>query len=214
MRKSSSVALALAFLMPLAGCPGDGGGSTGTGSETGVETGAETGTPTTGTSAATETSGTTTGMTTDATATGSSSGGGGSGGFCALACKTPADCANGGNEADWACTDGFCEYLVKPPACDPATCDDVMVGVCAEVGGTSLCTTPCTDDSMCVPGFTECTGVDDGGNSICVGIACGGVAEGAPCEIQGFGQLGTCTDGVCVCSDNSECTAMGYSCKL
>jgi len=125
-----------------------------------------------------------------------------------------ADCVPfGGNPADWACTDGFCEYVGVFPECDPATCDDLMIGVCGEVDGYSTCTMPCTDDSMCFAGITECTGMDDDGNPICQGYPCGGVAEGDPCEIMGFGQLGTCTDGVCVCTDDTECTAAGYACN-
>jgi hypothetical protein len=118
-----------------------------------------------------------------------------------------------GNEADWACTDGFCEYIAEIPACDPASCDDLMIGVCSEVDGVSICTTPCSDDTMCLAGFTECTGTDDAGNMICQALPCGGVAEGEPCDIPMFGQIGTCTDGVCTCTDDAECTAMGFACN-
>ena len=115
---------------------------------------------------------------------------------------------------DYECTDGFCEYIGAPIECDPTSCDDLMIGTCADVDGVSTCTTPCTDDTMCLAGFTECTGMDDAGNSICAPLPCLGVDEGAPCTIMGVeGQFGTCTDGVCSCTDDAECTAMGQACN-
>jgi hypothetical protein len=217
MRKISSFALAFAFLMPLAGCPGDDTGETDTVADTAnVPT---TDAPTTDaptTDAPTTDAPTTDAPTTDAPTTGvdsTTTGGGGGGGFCGLTCEAPADCAMGGNEADWACTDGFCEYIAEFPPCDPATCDDIMIGVCGTVDGNSVCTTPCDDDSMCAAGFTECTGTDDDGNMICAAIPCGGVAEGEACEIAGFGQIGVCTAGVCSCTDDTECTAPDYACN-
>lgn len=134
--------------------------------------------------------------------------------YCALACESTADCAIGGiDPADYPCIDGFCEYVGEVPACDPATCDDLQIGICTEVDGFSQCATPCSDDSMCVPGFTECTGTDDAGNTICEAIPCFGVGEGEPCEFQGFGQLGVCIDGECQCTEDSQCTADGYACN-
>lgn len=213
MRKISSLALAFAFVMPLAGCPGDDTGTTDTEAATTMPTTTTPQTTTEEPQTTTEAPPTTTEEppTTDTTVAPTDSGGGA--GFCGLACEAPADCAMGGPEEDWACTDGFCEYLVDPMPCDPATCDDLMIGVCADVDGFSVCTTPCDDDSMCAAGFTECTGTDDAGNSICAAIPCGGVAEGEPCDIPMFGQIGTCTEGVCSCTDDAECTAEGYACN-
>jgi hypothetical protein len=134
--------------------------------------------------------------------------------YCAQACESTADCAAGGiDPADYPCIDGFCEFIGEVPACDPATCDDLLIGVCTEVEGISQCATPCTDDSMCLAGFTECTGTDDAGNSICELIPCYGMAEGQPCEFEGFGQLGLCIDGECQCTEDSQCTADGYGCN-
>ncbi|WP_266222025.1 hypothetical protein [Paraliomyxa miuraensis] len=87
-----------------------------------------------------------------------------------------------------------------------------MIGQCTFVDGFSVCATPCVDDMACIVGFTECAGVDDLGNSICSALPCYGAVEGQPCEIAGFGQIGVCTDGECVCTDDSQCTAMGFGC--
>jgi hypothetical protein len=135
-------------------------------------------------------------------------------GFCAQACEIAADCVfQGGIPEDFACTDGFCEYIGEIPACEPATCDDLMIGVCSEVDGVSQCTTPCANDSQCLAGFTTCTGVDDAGNSICEPIPCWGTPEGEACFIEGFGQIGVCIDGLCACTDDSQCTADGFGCN-
>lgn len=214
MRKISSFALTFAFVLPLAGCPGDDSGTTTDAMTTAPTTTDEptTTAPTTDeptTDEPTTTAPTTTadtGSTTDPTA--------GAGGFCGLICEAAADCAMGGNEADWACTDGFCEYIADPPACDDTTCPAAAGAACADVDGVNICTFPCTDGGgECDAFMLECTGTDDAGNSICQGAPCGGVAEGEACEIPMFGQLGTCTDGVCSCSDDAECTADGYACN-
>jgi hypothetical protein len=135
-------------------------------------------------------------------------------GYCTQACSSRLDCVPAGaNPDDFACVDGFCEYVGTIPPCDPAACDDLMLGVCSEDDGVSVCTTLCEDDSMCIPGFTECTGTDDAGNSICDPIPCWGVAEGEPCEIEGFGQIGICIEGECACTDDSQCTAEGFGCN-
>lgn len=134
--------------------------------------------------------------------------------YCAQACDSTEDCEAGGiDPADYPCIDGFCEFIGELPACDPATCDDLLIGVCTEVDGISQCATPCTDDSACLAGFTACTGTDDAGNTICELIPCYGMAEGEPCEFEGFGQLGVCIDGECQCTDDSQCTADGYGCN-
>jgi hypothetical protein len=134
-------------------------------------------------------------------------------GVCALVCTVVEDCAQGGNPSDFACTNGFCEYTGVIPRCDPATCDDLLIGYCTELDGVSTCAMACSDDSMCIQGFTECTGQDDAGNPICAPIPCFGMAEGEPCEIDGFGQLGVCTNGECSCTEDSECTAEGFGCN-
>jgi hypothetical protein len=135
-------------------------------------------------------------------------------GYCAQACRTVADCLYpGSNPDDFECTDGFCTYVGEIPPCYPEACDDLMIGVCTEVDGVSLCVTPCIDDSSCLAGFTECTGFDDAGNSICMAIPCLGVAEGEACFIDGVGQFGVCTNGECACTDDSQCTIEGYACN-
>lgn len=162
-------------------------------------------TPTSTTTATTATTISTTATTADPT--------GDEPGYCSLVCEVVADCqALGGFSEDWACIDGFCEYLVD--ACDPALCDDLMFGTCANVDGVSTCTTPCLDDTQCVDGFTECTGVDDAGNSICEAIPCLGTPEGEPCIFEGFGQYGVCIDGLCICTDDSQCSPDGYACDI
>lgn len=212
MRKISSLAL-FAFLMPLAGCPGDDSGETDTVAETAnVPT---TDTPTTDeptTNEPTTNEPTTNEPTTDAVD--STTGGGGGAGFCGLTCESPADCAMGGNEADWECNDSFCEYNGTPLACDDTTCPAAIGGECADVNGNNVCTFPCTDGGgECDALMLECTGENDAGGSICQGPPCGGVAEGDPCDIPMFGQLGTCTNGVCSCTDDAECTPEGYACN-
>jgi hypothetical protein len=208
MQKISNLALAFAFLMPLAGCPGDDTGGTDTVAMTTAPT--TTMDPTAGTTTDDPTAGTT--VVDPTAAVDSSSSGGGGGGACQLSCAAVADCAQGGPEDPWACTEGFCVYTAPP--CDPAMCP--APNACADVGGVSSCITPCDDDTMCAAGFTECTGVDDDGNSYCAALPvepCGGVGEGEACEIPMFGSLGTCTDGVCTCMDDAECTAPNYACN-
>jgi hypothetical protein len=176
----------------------------------------ETTTPPTTTSTTSSTTSATTSTTTATTATTTTTGDptGDVPGFCAQACAIVEDCLyEGANPSDFACVDGFCEYVGEIPPCDPASCDDIMIGSCTEIDGVSVCATPCADDSACLPGFTECTGHDDAGNSICEAIPCFGTLEGEPCEIQGFGQIGVCTNGQCSCTDDSECTAEGFGCN-
>ena len=160
--------------------------------------------------ASSTTSASTTTATTATTATTSTTGDEPS--YCGQACVSVADCAQGGDPDDFACIDGFCEYVGEIPPCDPGNCDDLMIGFCTEIDGVSVCAMGCSDDSACIPGFTECTGHDDAGNSVCMPIPCFGAVEGEPCEIEGVGQLGVCTDGVCACTDDSQCTLEGYAC--
>jgi hypothetical protein len=134
--------------------------------------------------------------------------------YCGQTCRSLEDCSPPGSDpSDWACNDGFCEFVGPIPACEPQFCEDLMIGYCTEVDGVSVCATACNDDSACIPGFTECTGVDDVGNSICVAIPCNGVAEGEACFIEGFGQYGVCTDGLCTCTDDSQCAVDGWACN-
>lgn len=211
--------LALSLLAPAAACgplivdiesdsEAESAGETENDASTTVGTSSTT-TPTSTTTTATTTTATTTTTTTTADPTGDEPG------FCALACEDLADCVfQGGVPEDWACTDGFCEYVGEFYVCDPATCDDLMIGVCAEVDGLSTCTTPCTNDTQCLAGFTTCTGVDDAGNSICEAIPCFGTPEGEACFIDGFGQFGVCIDGLCSCTDDTQCTPDGYACNV
>lgn len=135
-------------------------------------------------------------------------------GYCGQTCAAVEECFPPGNDFDdFACIDGFCEYVGMIPACDPATCDDLMIGFCTEVDGVSQCATWCTDDSACIAGFTACTGFDDAGNQICEAVPCFGALEGEPCEISGFGQIGVCIEGVCACTDDAQCTAEGFGCN-
>lgn len=216
MRKISSFTLAFAFMMPLAGCPGGDDG------ETDTVVGTTTMTPATDTAGDTvaETAAETAATAEDTAATaGDTTAGGGGAGFCAQACEADPDCVPmGGVEADWACTDGFCEYVGEPfvpPPCDDTNCPAAIGGACADVDGVNQCTYPCTDGGTeCDTLMWACTGEDDAGNTICEPPACGGAAEGAPCEFPGgAGQYGTCTDGVCSCSDDAECTLEGQACN-
>jgi hypothetical protein len=178
----------------------------GTDEERDTSTGGSSGTTTAGTTAATSTTTTTTTATTTTT--------GREPGFCAYSCLEVEDCTFGGPTVDWSCTDGFCEYVGVIPECDPATCDAIGIGSCTTVDGSSLCVTWCIDDSQCLPGFTECVGIDDAGNPYCAAIPCLGAGEGEACIIDGFGQLGVCIDGLCTCTDDSQCTGEGYACNL
>lgn len=225
MKNVTKLCIALSLALPLAACGGDDDGDTGVSTTNTVPTGGDDGTPTAGDDDGTPTStaGDDDGMPTTGSAddglptTGGpddTTGGGGGGGFCAISCAAAADCVPPmGNEADWACTEGFCEFTGALPACDPATCDDLGVGLaCADVDGVSQCTTPCPNGDECTAPL-ECSGMDDAGNAICAAAPCGGVAEGEACDIPNFGQIGTCTDGVCGCTDDAECTAPGYACN-
>lgn len=227
MKNVSTLFIALS-LVTLAGCPGDDGGSDGT----------ETATPTTMTGA-TGTAGDDDGMPTTAgdddgmpttagdddgvddgmmtTAGDDTTGGGGGAGFCGLTCKAPADCLPGGvgNEKDWECTDGFCASTLPPiDPCDPMFCPEAAGYMCLTVDGADACGLPCPNGDECDALMQECTGMDDAGAAFCQAPPCGGVAEGEACDIPMFGQIGTCTDGVCSCTADTECTAEGYGCNL
>jgi len=199
MRKISSFAL-FAFILPLAGCPGDDSGET-------------EGMATTTMTPATDTVAEPTETAADTTA------GGGGEGFCGQTCADAAECVPmGGNAADWACTEGFCEFigtLPEPPPCDDTTCPAAIGGACADVNGVNVCTFPCTEGGTeCDALMLECSGMDDAGNPICAAPPCGGAAEGAPCEFPGgAGQYGVCTEGVCVCTSDAECTIEGQGCN-
>lgn len=216
MRKISSFAL-FAFVLPLTGCPGGDDG------ESDTVVGTTTMTPATDTAGDTvaETAADTAADTAEdtAAATGDTTAGGGGAGFCGQTCEAVADCVPmGGAEADYACTDGFCEFVGEipdPPACDDTTCPAAIGGACADVNGVNQCTFPCTDGGTeCDALMLECSGMDDAGNSICAAPPCGGAAEGEPCEFPGgAGQYGTCTDGVCTCTDDAECTLDGFGCN-
>src|SRR5688572_9108323 len=127
MHKTSKIALAFAFLMPLAGCPSD---------DTGDETTTVATNPTMGTdpTAGTDpTMGTDPTAATDPTMGDDTTEGGGGAGFCGVTCGTAPDCVPaGGSEDDWACTDGFCEF-VGMFVCDDTTCPSAAGLVCANV---------------------------------------------------------------------------------
>jgi hypothetical protein len=132
-------------------------------------------------------------------------------GYCNLACLSLADC---GSPQDWECIDGFCQYTAEFE-CDPAQCDDLGIGVCSVVDGISQCTFPCTPGgSECDNFGLVCTGVDDAGSPICAGLPCNGFSEGEPCEFEGLGAFGVCTDGECTCTSDLECTFDGFACDL
>ncbi|MDC0669416.1 hypothetical protein [Nannocystis radixulma] len=217
MRTISKLSLAALFTVSFTACPADEGETTETTAATPATEASATMTPATATENPTGTEGTmgTEGTDTEAPTTGVETTGNGGAGFCAQTCAAVADCVPmGGNEADYACTDGFCEYKGQLPACDDTTCPAAAGAACAEVGGVTQCTFPCTEGGTeCDVLQLECTGMNDAGEPICAAKPCGGVAEGAACEIAGFGQLGVCTDGVCSCSADTECTAMGYACN-
>jgi hypothetical protein len=178
-------------------------GSTSSGSTSDASTGSTSDASTGSTSDAS------TGSTSDAS-TGTT---GGEAGYCGQVCADAMDCAAGGNPADWSCTDGFCEYVGVFPPCDDTTCPAVAGLACDFVDGNEICTIPCTMDDDCALFMLECTGVTDMGDMICQSPPCNGAAEGAPCDIMGAGQFGVCTDGLCTCTDDSECTYMGYACN-
>jgi len=218
MRTISKLSLAALFTVSFTGCPADEGDTDtdATATMTPVTDATATMTPPT-TTAPTSTDGTdgTDGTDTEPPTSDTETTGNGGAGFCAQTCMAVADCVPmGGNEADYGCTDGFCEYKGMAPACDDTTCPAAIGGACADVDGVNVCTFPCTDGGTeCDTLMLECTGMNDAGDPICAAKPCGGVAEGAACEIAGFGQLGVCTDGVCSCSADTECTAMGYACN-
>ncbi len=135
-------------------------------------------------------------------------------GRCAQTCEDVAECvpANG-LEIDYVCDEGFCDYVGIPPACDVFTCINSQGGVCADVGGFSVCTVPCENDNECAALMQVCTGIDDAGGKFCEPPPCDGFDEGAPCEVAGVGQLGTCTDGVCACTNDAECSVLGHACR-
>lgn len=178
--------------------PARGEGSTSTGSTDAASLGS-----TTMTSATSATSATSeTGAESSETSSGSI-------GYCAVPCMTTDACVTmGDSEADWTCTDGFCVYT---PVCDESTCPAKAGLACLEVDGVSSCVIACPNGDECFVHMLEC--VMHAGFAYCEIPPCGGAAEGEPCEYGSFGQYGTCTDGVCVCSSDSECTLTDQVCN-
>lgn len=209
MKKIANLALALGFILPLAGCPGDDGEDDTAGTPT-TTMPTTTMDPSSGTMDPT--------MDPDSS---SSGGGNGGAGACAPTCMEVADCVPPmGDEADYACNDMFCEFigeLPDPPPCDDTICPPAAGGVCAPVNGVEICTFPCPGGQAdCDALMQECTGQDDNGNDICEfppPPPCGGAAEGEPCNF-GQGQSGVCqTDGSCTCADDTECGVEGQACN-
>ena len=140
-------------------------------------------------------------------------------GYCGQTCRSVADCASwGGSRADWACTDGFCEWIgdTTPPPCDEIVCPSAAGLACASVDGWETCVLLCTEyGSECafVIG-SECIGVTDDGSLYCQPPPlCDAKADGEPCESSGVGQFGVCLEGACVCTDDTQCTAEGFACN-
>ncbi len=141
--------------------------------------------------------------------------GGGEPGFCLQTCESLADCVPpGSNPDDFACIDGFCEYIAAW-MCDETNCPPEVGATCAEVEGLPTCVFSCSEGgNECDFIEGQCTGVTDEGLLYCEAVGCGGgIEEGEPCFFEGFGLLGTCIDGLCVCTDDAECTAEGYACN-
>lgn len=136
-------------------------------------------------------------------------------GYCAQICSVVDDCVPPGTSLDgWACIDGFCEWNGQFPPCDETICPAELGGACASVEGIVQCVFLCTAGGReCDILGLECIGVTDEGLLHCLVPPCSGAAEGEPCEIPGFGQYGVCTDGVCVCTDDAQCTAEGLACN-
>lgn len=136
-------------------------------------------------------------------------------GDCWRTCSVGQECFPPGYDPDdWACLDGFCEFVGEVPPCDDTTCPAWFGMVCASVDGLVQCVISCTRGGReCDSYGLECSGVSDEGLLHCGGTPCNGAAEGEPCEFQGYGQYGVCTDGVCVCTDDSQCTVEGFGCR-
>jgi hypothetical protein len=172
------------------------------------------------TTAATTSTSTSTSTTTppDATTVGTTSPpdptGGREPGYCAQTCQSAPDCGFG--SPDFVCIDGFCEYIGQIPPCRDDTCPPELGATCGMVDGVSSCLFPCATDQACSELFGAafvCTGVADDGTLYCQPPPCNGAVEGEPCDIPGFGQLGVCFDGLCVCTEDTQCTAMGFACN-
>jgi hypothetical protein len=137
--------------------------------------------------------------------------------YCAQACRIVADCLPPMTDpTGYACIAGFCEFTGRLPPCDETNCPSVAGFACASVDGISLCVIACTEvGGECDPFEFMCTGVTDAGMLYCEPPPCNGFGnEGEPCFLRGFGQLGVCTDGLCTCTDDSQCTALGWACNF
>lgn len=140
-----------------------------------------------------------------------STGAGAVDGHCDWACDVTADCVPfGADPTAYACTDGFCKFLVSP--CE--LCGGEF-GDCVQVDGADACVIPCASSDECAAYEMECTGIDDAGNAFCGPPSCATVfAEGEPCTTPGYGQNGVCRNGVCSCTNDTECTVEGSACNL
>jgi hypothetical protein len=232
MKNVSKLFIALS-LATLAGCPGDDGGSgdtettltptttmTPTGGDDGGATmadddgGATMADDDGGATMADDGGATMADDTAGDTAGDSGTGGGGGAGSCAETCKAPTDCAAGtGTKETYACTDGFCEFIGDPiDPCDPAVCPEAAGYICATIDGNDVCGLACPNGDECDVAMQECV-MDDKATAVCQFPDCFGAGEGEPCELTGVGQIGTCSGGVCGCTDDAECTIAGQACQ-
>lgn len=231
MKKISSLALALAFTMPLAGCPGDDSGTTmaDTGTAPTTTEGATTEDPTEGPAETTEGPVDTTEGPSDTT------GNPPSGGFCIHQCGADEDCTIGGMDVGLTCVDGLCtgestgctddlecqaqfSGWIMPCTAGGGECDALMQ-VCVDVGGEGLCATPPSEFIDCATLMQDeimTTDIDGADVTVCGNstAACGAegfcfdpCTEDADCVSEAYPVCNT-TSGLCECGDDSHCETL------
>ncbi len=235
MRKISSFALALGFVLPLAGCPGDdttGDGTTTSNMPTSTGPSSETD-PADTDPADTDPPSTDTDPMSDTTM------GGGNGGFCGHQCEADGDCTIDGMDIGLTCVENFCtgedvEGCATDEECiatlsgweagmactaGGGECEALMQ-VCLDVGGEGHCATAPSEFFACADAmFDEIETQDIDGNDVTV---CGNA--NAACDEDGF-CFSPCqsdddcvseafpicnTDtGFCDCGENADCETIG-----
>ena len=214
MRIAGSIVPALPFALALA-CGSDNSSSngsttaaTGNGSTSAATTASTTG----GSSAVTTASTAPSGSAGTSPTAGSSAGDGGNGPpICALHCQADADCCPLGLPVDcpaafpydFECDGGFCR-LGECKTDDDCLVSGMDTGLrCHDVRGWGTCVITCTADADCPDPSLPCSGSADDQTNYCW----------SPCTSDDdCGGLGTCSDGLCGCAGDGDCTVDGYFC--
>lgn len=132
-------------------------------------------------------------------------------GYCTKPCGTVADCCPAGSPEcpsstypnNYMCIEGACH---SPVCATTADCMGVDPATdCMILGGSPICTTPCTTNGDCSEPFT-CSGTSDDGRHFCLVTGGTGCSDDASCH--GYGR---CVDRLCVCETAADCDSPTFN---